>query len=355
MSENNHKTEINISTMTILKIVLIGVLVFAVFKLRNLILVILTAIVIASFVEYAVFRLKHFIKNRTLAVFIIYIITIAIIVGLSSAFVPVFMEEMSSLVDQLGKYIPDDSILNTFQTDTITGAKNVVGKISGNASIGEVINSVQKFMKTMSGGFFEIFGRAFGGIFNLFLILIISFYLSITERGIESFLRIITPSKYEEYIINLWQRTERKIGLWLQGQMLLGLIIGLLAFLGLTILGVKYSLVLSLITAICLLVPFGIFVALIISSVFAYIGGGITMGLMTAALFFILHQFENYLIAPLIVKKVIGIPSLVVILAVLIGAELAGVWGVILAVPCAVLLFEFFDDLEKKKVLNRLN
>jgi predicted PurR-regulated permease PerM len=57
----------------------------------------------------------------------------------------------------------------------------------------------------------------------------------------------------------------------------------------------------------------------------------------------------------LIVKKVIGISSLVVILAVLIGAELAGFWGIILAVPFAVALFEVFDDIEKKKILARNN
>lgn len=355
MTDQKNVLNVNISTGTIVRVALVGLLILAAFKLSVLILSILTAIVIASFVESAVHRLKRYIKNRTLAVFLIYVVAIAMFIGLSSVFIPVFIDEMSTLVDQLGNYIPNSSLLNSFQPDAITGAKDVVGTISRNASIGDVIKSTKNLMDTFSGGLFDIAGKAFGGIFNLFIVIIVSFYLSAKENGIENFLRIIIPGKEEEYVVSLWKRTERKIGLWMQGQMLLGLIIGLLTYLGLTIIGVKYSLVLSLITAVFLLIPFGIFIALVIATIFAYINGGVMIAALTALLYFILHQFENYLIAPLIVKKVIGISSLVVILAVLVGANLAGVWGVILAVPCAVALFEIFDDIEKKKIMARKN
>jgi predicted PurR-regulated permease PerM len=351
MSENVKNMHISISTNTLIKILLFGVFVFAMIKLFNVVLIILVAIVIASFVESAVKKLKPYIKNRLLLVFLIYIITISIVVVLSSVFMPVFIEEMSALVTSLSQYIPQGSILNTFQTDTISGAKDVVSSISRNASLTDVVKSAQALISSMSGGFIDIFNGAFGGVFNFVMILIISFYLSITEKGIENFLRIITPRKKEEYIIGLWQRTEHKIGLWIQGQMLMGLIIGVLAYLGLTILGVKYSLVLAIVTAFCELVPFGIFIAVIPVVLFGFLDGGVMMALLSFVLYFILHQFENYLIYPLIIKKVIGISPLVVILSIIIGAELAGFLGIILAIPTAVCLLEFLDDLEKKKVL----
>jgi len=123
--------------------------------------------------------------------------------------------------------------------------------------------------------------------------------------------------------------------------------------LGLTILGVKYSLVLAILTAFCELVPFGIFVAVIPVVLFGFLNGGATMAFLSFGLYFILHQFENYLIYPLIIKKVIGISPLVVVLSIIIGIELAGFLGVILAIPSAVCLLEFLDDLEKKKILAR--
>jgi predicted PurR-regulated permease PerM len=351
MDEKVKNLHISISTNTLIKILLLGVLVFLLIKLFNVVLLILVAIVIASFVESAVRKLKRYIKNRSIAVFLIYIFTVGIIIALSSVFMPVFIDEMSLLVTSLSQYIPHGSILNTFQANTISGAKDIVSTISHNASLSDIIKSVQGLISGLSGGFWDIFNGAFGSAFNFVLIIIISFYLSITEKGIENFLRIIIPRKNEEYIIDLWQRTEHKIGLWFQGQMLLGLIIGVLAYLGLTIIGVKYSLVLAIITAFCELVPFGIFVAVIPVVLFGFLDGGATMALLSFVLYFILHQFENYLIYPLIIKKVIGISPLVVVLSIIIGIELAGFLGVILAIPGAVCLLEFLDDLEKKKVL----
>lgn len=304
---------------------------------------------IASFVEYAVLKLKKYIKNRTVIVFLIYFIVIAVLVGLSSVFLPVFVEEMSSLVNSLGKYIPDSSVLNTFQPETLTGVKDVATSITSNSSIENVIQSGKGLINSLSGGFFNVFGEAFGGIFNLVLIFILSVFLSLTERGVENFLRIITPYKHEEYVIDLWRRTERKIGLWFQGQLLLGIIMGLLVYLGLTIMGVKYSLIIAILTAFCELIPFGIFIAMIPAALFSYMDGGVTLALLSAVLFFVLHQFENYLIYPLIVKNVIGISPLVVILSVLIGGHLAGFWGVVLAIPVTVFLFELYYDLEQKK------
>lgn len=344
---------ISISTNTMIKMLLLGALVFALIKLYNIVLIVLVAIVIASFVESAVKRFHPYIKSRSLLVFLVYIITIGTIILLLSVFMPVFIDEMSILVSSLSQYIPHNSILNSFQPDTILGAKEVVSNLSQNASLSDVIKSAQSLISSLSGGFMDIFSGAFGGVINFFFIIIISFYFSITEKGIENFLRIITPKDSEEYIIGLWRRTEHKIGLWVQGQMLLGLIIGVLSYLGLTILGVKYSLVLAIITAFCELVPMGIFLAMVIVTLFGYLDGGVTLALLSFGLYFILHQFENYLIYPLIVKKIIGISPLVVILAIIIGFELAGLLGVILAIPVAVCLLEFLDDIEKKKVLSK--
>jgi predicted PurR-regulated permease PerM len=353
MQEQPKTVNVNISSSTIARIVLTGLLILAVFKLINIVLIVLTAIVLASFVESAVKKIKRIIPNRTFAVFIIYILTIIIIAGLFTVFVPVFVSEMSSLVVKLGNYIPQNSILNSFQPDALSGAKGVAVSLSQNASLADIITSTKTLIQSLSGSFFDIFGKAFGGAFNFFLIIIISFYLSIREKGIEGFLRIVVPANSEEYVIDLWQRTERKIGLWVQGQMLLGLIIGLLAYLGLTIMGVKYSLVLALLTAFFELIPFGIYLSVIPAVVFSYLDGGMTLAFLTALLYLVLHQFETYLIYPLIIKKVIGISPLVVILSILIGAELAGFWGVILAIPTAVCLLEFMNDIEQKKVLAR--
>ncbi|KKP83197.1 MAG: hypothetical protein UR85_C0007G0057, partial [Candidatus Nomurabacteria bacterium GW2011_GWF2_35_66] len=104
-----------------------------------------------------------------------------------------------------------------------------------------------------------------------------------------------------------------KIGLWMQGQLLMGMIVGVLAYLGLTIIGVKYSLILALMVVIAELVPFGLVIATIPAILFAYLDGGVAIAAVVLGFYFILGQFETYLIYPLIVKKATGISPLVVI------------------------------------------
>ena len=135
----------------------------------------------------------------------------------------------------------------------------------------------------------------------------------------------------------------------MQGQLLLGLLIGVLMYLGLSIFSVRYALLLAILAAIFELVPFGIILAAIPIIAFAYLDGGVTLALIVAGFILIVQQFENYLFVPLIIKKAVGISPLAIILALLIGAQLAGFWGVVLAIPVAVLILEFVDDLEKKR------
>ena len=63
----------------------------------------------------------------------------------------------------------------------------------------------------------------------------------------------------------------------------------------------------------------------------------------------IIQQFENHLIYPLVVKKVVGVPPLLVIIALIIGAKLAGFLGIILSVPAAAALQELVKDIQKDK------
>mgnify|MGYP001562278527 CR=1 FL=1 len=66
------------------------------------------------------------------------------------------------------------------------------------------------------------------------------------------------------------------------------------------------------------------------------------------AIFF--QQFENHLIYPLVVKKIIGVPPITVILALIIGAQLGGFLGFLISVPIAALLMEYLDDVQKRKI-----
>jgi len=158
------------------------------------------------------------------------------------------------------------------------------------------------------------------------------------------------PVKYEEYYVDLWKRSQKKIGLWMQGQVLLSVIVGILVYLGLLIIGIPYALLLSVFTAMAEIIPvFGSIIAGVVAVIIAFSDGGVALGAIVAGLYVVVNQFESNLIYPLIVKKIVGIPPLLVIVALIAGYTLAGFLGVLLSVPVAAVLLEFINDLDKHK------
>ena len=196
-------------------------------------------------------------------------------------------------------------------------------------------------------------GGIFGGLFQFILVVVISFYLAVQPRGIESFLRLVTPVQREGYVLGLWQRSQQKIGAWMQGQLLLGLIIGVLVFLGLTIFNVEHALLLAILAAAFELIPFFGPVLAAVPAVMIAFSSSVTLGLVMIGFYIIIQQFENHLIYPLVVRKIIGVPPLVVILSLIVGTKLAGFMGLIIAVPVATVLLEILSDFEKSKYLFR--
>ena len=233
------KTIVSVDTGTIVRVVLFGLGLFLLFKLSNIILIILTSIVIASFIEHVVRRLEKKRIPRTVTVVSLYVGIIGLFTLLSYFFLPILVKEVSSLVELIGKLFAKSTFLDSVPLDTFTNTKTFFDQLSNSASSSEFVRSTQLFLGKLSTGVGNTIGGFFGSIANVILIAVISFYLSIQEKGVENFLRIITPVKNELYVISLWQRTERKIALWIRGQMLLGLIVGAILFIGLSIIGVS--------------------------------------------------------------------------------------------------------------------
>ena len=248
---------------------------------------------------------------------------------------PIIFRELSSVVSLILEYVGGSNGQNS---QVFESASNLVTEFSSEqGSFADMLGKVQNVASSISSGFTSIVSTTFGGVVNAVLVIVMSFYLSIQEKGIDQFLKIITPKKHEAYVLDLWTRTQKKIGLWFQGQMLLGLIMGVIVFIGLAIMGVENALLIAIISGIFELIPFGLTFAAVPAILFAILNGGFVLGLKVLIFFIVIQQLENYLFQPMIVKRVVGIPPLVVLLSLLIGIALAGFWGAILALPVAVL------------------
>ncbi|MDP3996672.1 MAG: AI-2E family transporter [bacterium] len=357
---------ITITSGTIIKAIAVIFLFFILYVVRDLVLVVLTATLIASAIEPMALFLRRRGLSRLLSVLLIYASCAGIFVGLFYSFVPTFLKETSGLISEVPRYIDSVSLWDPLglSSDSLEGERQfaeglsrgiveseiAVRSFSGALSIREVVSTLSRAISNVSEGFVQTVSVIFGGILSFILIIVLSFYLAVQENGIAKFLQVVTPRNHEKYVIGLWQRVQLKIGYWLQGQLLLAVLVGVLVYLGLTILGVRNAMFFGVLAGIFEIIPlFGPILAAIPAVAVAYIDGGVSLALLAVGLYLIIQQFENHLIYPLVVRKIIGVPPIIVIIALIVGAKLAGFLGLILSVPLAATLMELFEDAEKKK------
>jgi predicted PurR-regulated permease PerM len=342
---------ISISSGTIVRAILFGLLVAGIYVFWDLVLVVLMAIVLASAIEPAARWAVRRKIPRLLAVVLIYLFTAASFMAILYAFIPPVLEEAAGLLSTLPHELDLADLLGPVGENGPEFLRPGITTITENLSLAEVVSSLRGTVLNLSSNILKVLSTVFGGIVSFVLIVVLSFYLAVQEGGIEAFIRIVTPVRHERYITDLWHRSQFKIGKWLQGQLVLMLIVGVLVYLGLVVLGVRYALLLALLAALFEIIPlFGPVLAAIPAIGIALVDGGLTQGLLVAGLYTIIQQFENQLIHPLVVSKVVGVPPLLVILALLIGARLAGFLGLILSVPVAAAFREYLHDLERGRI-----
>lgn len=348
MSDLNLK----INTSTIVKIVFILAVFYFLYIIRDLVLIILTSVVIASAVEPATKWMGRFRISRLPAVVIMYVLGTLAFFGVLYLFVPPLLSQASQMLSALPHYIESFNLKEASVDTGLINTKGAFESISSVVSLGDILNSLRELASTTSSNVLQTATAIFGGVTSFILIVIFSFYLAVQENGIDHFLRIITPIKHEDRVIDLWRRSQAKIGRWMQGQLLLVVVIGVLVYLGLIIIGIPHALLLAAIAGLMELIPlFGPVIAAVPAFGVAFLEGGLALGVVVIGLYVIIQQFENHLIYPLVVKKVVGVPAIVVIIALIAGGKLAGFLGIILAVPAAAVLQELSTNVQQSKRL----
>lgn len=346
----------NVSGDALFKVAAFVALAAAVFALRDVVLIVLAAVVIAAAIDpmaRALQRGRVYVP-RTLSVLGIYLAGAGVFALLSTQFAPTFVSEARSLADRLPGLL--QSLGESETIGNLPAVPSILDSLGAEFAKGNVLAALEG---PVSGATYSVFATAstfFGGLLSFALIVILSFYLAAQERGVENFLRIVVPVRHEAYAIDLWRRAQRKIGLWMQGQLILGVLVGLMTYLALVLVGalvgqaVPSPLLLALLAGVLELVPVvGPILAAVPAVTFSFSAGGAPLGFAVLAVYVLIQQFENNLLQPLVVKKIVGIPSVVAILALVIGAKLAGFIGMLLSVPMAAVLMELLLDFERRK------
>lgn len=343
----NQNVRITIASSTIIKC-LIWVTVFAtVLYLHEFVIALLVAIVLASAAELPVLRMMKWGLSRASSVGIVFFSLVAVLILVGVIFIPPIADDVAKFLKTLPQILQSVHILGRdfgFK-DLSFALQNLSQNISG--------EQVITFLKSTlfgTSGFFATTSVLISNLVTIVLTFVMAFYLALEEKGVHKFLRLVSPKSHEEYIADLWSRSQKKIGYWMQGQLLLSLIVSVLVLVSMLILGMPYATLLAVLAFIGELIPMvGITLAMIPGLLIAWAHGGTTLLLIALVIYVIIAQLENHYLYPKIMNKLVGVPSVIVIIALVVGAKLAGIWGVILSVPIAAIIMELASDLDKKK------
>ena len=290
-------------------------------------------------------------RARGLSILTVYIIIIIILIVAINYLLPIVANSIIDLVSNIQGYynslminidnMPDDSILkNEIVLDAIEGIKTI--------DLKQYINMSK--LAEYAKGAIDFAGR----IIDFFVAIIVSIYLLLERREILEFIKklgraILNKRAYRNFG-KYFDRTNSIFFNFLAGQLLDGLIIGIITSIAMLILGVKYAISLGFMIGIFNLIPyFGAIIAVIITAIITLLTGGLWQTVIMVIVLIILQQIDANVINPKILGNSLKISPLLVIFAVSVGGAYFGFWGMFLSVPViAVIKLVLTDYIEYK-------
>src|SRR5579864_1552321 len=271
---------------------------------------------------------------RWLAILVIYLAIVGLIVLVGLMVIPPLVAQAASLWERAPA---EFNKLQTWLLDHHLMTRQItLSEAVENAPNGTGANAVGTMLVAIS--------TVVGGVFGLITILILSFYFLVEAQAMFDYLIRFVPAGRRADVATVAREAVRKVSGWLRAQFVLAGVMGIFAAVGLGLMGVPYFYVIALVAAVGETIP-----------VIGPIIGGITAILVSLTVsaklaatvgvyFLILHQLESNVLVPKIMERRVGVSPVAVIVALLIGGELYGLVGAILAIPTAAILSVVLEE-----------
>ncbi len=314
--------------------------------LQGILLQVLIAIIVSAGLSPLVEWLRGKGVPRPASVLLIYLSFLLALAGLGVVIAPLVAQEVQNLIAQAPVY--GDTALRSLQgfqrqfpflppldkaaADQLRNLGNQLGTLTTQAArlIGLALSIVS-------------------GVLAAILTLLITFYLLVDGWRIRNFTLSFVPADQRERARNITDRIGHRMGGWLLGQVTLSASIGLASYIGLTILGVNNSVLLAVIAAVGEVVPLiGPIISAIPAVIIAFTQSPVK-ALLVIALYIVIQQLENNILAPRIMSRAVKLHPLAVVLAILIGGQLLGIVGALVAVPTTTALAVILNEVRPRE------
>ncbi len=311
------KIEISHKTIIFTAVFLIGL--WFLYSILDIVLLLFVSFVLMSALRPMVEWLakRHF--PRALSLILTYIVFFGIFGGTLISVIP-------SLVYQMTKFSQ--------------AFPSLISQIIPNLSLD--VASISKQLAPIGENLIKLTVGIFSNIITVMTILVFTFYLSLERKKAEDHAKNLFGNTWGESIMQLLSSIESRLGSWIQGEFILMLTIGVLTYIGLTVLRIDYALPLAIIAGFLEIVPTIGPILSAVPSVLIALTVSPILAASVAAMYFIIQQLENNLIVPLVMRSSVGLSPIITIICLMVGARIAGVGGAILAVPIFLVMQEVF-------------
>ncbi len=335
MSQNT----LDVSWKTIVKVFIAIFIFYMAYLIKDVALWFFFALVISVLLEPAINFLRWIKIPKIVSIILVYLSIFGFLGLLIYLVAPIFIFELKQFSQQIPFYLEKiNPILKQWGVDIAYSFNDFTLILVNRLEQGSrgVINAVASF---------------FGGIVSAIFILTLAFFLSIEERGMEKFLIILTPKRYEKQMINIFERSQKKVSNWFGARVLACLFVGLASFVIFYVFNVKYSFLLALVAGILNFVPYiGPWITAAFLLAFVSVSHSWVVALYVFVAFIVIQSIEGYILTPLLMKRMINLPPVLVLTALLVGSQMFGFLGVVFAVPVFGIVYEFLREfLEKRR------
>lgn len=319
------KIEISYRTIFfILALILAG---FILYWTRGVVFVLFIAFIITAALNPLVEKLEKFKIPRPLGIIFLFLLIFGFIVFAVLGVVPPLVNQSYTLIKQIPHFL-DQFKISGIDSQTIT---------SQLGSFSSLPNNLIKFSLGI-----------FSNIIALIGLLVITFYFLMERKNLEKYLTTFLGENKGNDYFSIIHKIEDKLGSWVRGELILMFFVGSISYLGFRLLGLEFALPLAIIAFFLELIPnIGPIVAAVPAVVLGLTVSPV-LALMTTGWCFLVQQIENSILVPRIMKSSVGISPLISIFSLIIGFEIAGVAGAILAVPLFLVLEIILKNFLKK-------
>lgn len=313
-------TFIVIPTQPLILFLILPILGFVVWYIRDILFSLLIAFIIMSSLRPGVAFLTAKKVPRPLAIGITFTFFILFFVSLISLIIPPIVIETTNLIQNLPIII--DTTIPYFQETTL-------------------FDNWTSYIPNVTNNIFGVVSAVFSNTLFIMTTLFFGLYFLLEENLASRFFHHYFPKQTADRIVSTFQTAEKRMSSWFWGELTLMIVVGTMTYIGLTLIGVKYALPLAILAGLLEVVPN---IGPVISAIPAIIIGfsqSVFAGFSSLALYIVVQQLENNLIVPVIMRRAVGINPILTLLALLIGGRVGGVLGILLAVP----LFLFIETI----------